>query len=108
MAEVIVRNKAKIRLAKILEAAYTDYGQTTLKRFLGELEHIEHRLSIQPESYPLEYSLMGLKRKYRFCTLKKNFKLIYYYRPRLDKVVIVTVWDTRMNSAKLAKEFHHL
>ena len=105
MAEVIVRNKAKIRLAKILEAAYTDYGQTALNRFLGELEHIEHRLAIQPESYPLEQSLMGLKRKYRYCTLKKNFKLIYFYRPRLDKVVIVTVWDTRMNPARLVKEF---
>ena len=103
MAEVIIRNKAKIRLAKILEAAYTDYGQTTLNRFLSELEHIEHRLSIQPESYPLEYSLMGLKRKYRYCTLKKNFKLIYW--PRLDKVVIVTVWDAIMNPTTLVKEF---
>lgn len=105
MAEVIIRNKVKNRLAKILESAYTDYGQTTLNRFLSELEHIEHRLSIQPESYPLEYSLIGLKRKYRFCTLKKNFKLIYFYRPRLDKVVIVTVWDTRMNPNRLVEEF---
>ena len=30
MAEVIIRRKAKIRLAKILEAAYTEYGKTTL------------------------------------------------------------------------------
>ena len=105
MAEVIIRHKANIRPEKILEAAYTDYGQTTLNRFLSELEHIEHRLAIQPESYPLERSLMGLKKKYRYCTLKKNFKLIYFYRPRLDKVVIVTVWDTRMNPVRLVKEF---
>lgn len=102
MAQVIVRQRAKDQLAKILEYAYQEYGQTTLNRFLEELEHIEHRLSIQPESYPLEYLLMG-KRKYRFCTLKKNFKLIYFYRPRLKQVVIVTIWDQRMNPETLKK-----
>lgn len=55
MAQVILRQKAKSQLAKILEYAYQEYGQTTLNRFLEELEKIEHRLSIQPESYPLEY-----------------------------------------------------
>lgn len=103
MAQVIVRQRAKDQLAKILEYAYLEYGQTTLNRFLEELEHIEHRLSIQPESYPLEYLLMGKKRKYRFCTLKKNFKLIYFYRPRLKQVIIVTVWDQRMNPKTLEK-----
>ena len=29
MASVIVRNKAKNRLSKILEQSYVDYGQTT-------------------------------------------------------------------------------
>ena len=93
MAQVIIRQKAKTQLARILEYAYQEYGQTTLNRFLDELEHIEHRLSIQPESYPLEYLLMGKKRKYRLCTLKKIYKLIYFYRPRLKQVVVVTVWD---------------
>ena len=104
MAQVIVRQRAKNQLAKILEYAYLEYGQTTLNRFLEELEHIEHRLSILPESYPLEYLLMGKKRKYRFCTLKKNFKLIYFYRPRLKQVVIVTIWDQRMNPETLKKK----
>lgn len=103
MAQVIIRQRAKNQLAKILEYAYQEYGQTTLNRFFEELEHIEHRLSIQPESYPLEQLLMGKKRKYRFCTLKKNFKLIYFYRPRLKQVVIVTVWDQRMNPKTLEK-----
>ena len=103
MAQVILRQKAKSQLAKILEYAYQEYGQTTLNRFLEELENIEHRLSIQPESYPLEYLLMGKKRKYRYCTLKKNFKLIYFYRPRLKQVVIVTVWGQRMNPDTLKK-----
>lgn len=103
MAQVIVRQRAKDQLAKILEYAYQEYGQTTLNRFLEELEHIEHRLSIQPESYPLEYLLMGKKRKYLFCTLKKNFKLIYFYRPRLKQVVIVTIWDQRMSPETLKK-----
>ena len=103
MVQVIVRQKAKLQLAKILEYAFQEYGQTTLNRFLEEIEHIEHRLSIQPESYPLEYLLMGKKRKYRFCTLKKNFKLIYFYRPRLKLVVIVAVWDQRMNPETLIK-----
>ena len=103
MVQVIVRQKAKLQLAKILEYAFQEYGQTTLNRFLEEIEHIEHRLSIQPESYPLEYLLMGKKRKYRFCTLKKNFKLIYFYRPRLKQVVIVAVWDQRMNPETLIK-----
>ena len=101
MAQIILRKKAKVQLAKILEYAYLEYGQTTLNRFLDELTHIEHRLAIQPESYPLEYLLMGKKRKYRFCTLKKNFKLIYFYRPRRHEVVIVTVWDQCQNPKRL-------
>jgi hypothetical protein len=76
MASVIVRNKAKNRLSKILE-----------------------------QSYPIEPLLVGMKREYRGCILKKNFKLIYYYRPRRQEVVISTVWDMRMSPERLVKEF---
>ena len=48
MASVIIRNKAKNRLAKILEQSFFDYGQTTMLRFLSELEQIEKRLSAAP------------------------------------------------------------
>ena len=105
MASVIVRNKAKNRLAKMLEQSFFDYGQTTMTRFLSELERIEKRLSEQPLSYPPEPLLKGMKREYRGCILKKNFKLIYYYRPRRRVVVIVTVWDMRMSPERLVKEF---
>ena len=76
MASVIVRNKAKNRLSKILE-----------------------------QSYPIEPLLVGMKREYRGCILKKNFELIYYYRPRRQEVVISTVWDMRMSPERLVKEF---
>ena len=105
MASVIVRNKAKNRLAKILEQSFIDYGQTTMLRFLSELEKIEKRLSEQPLSYPKEPLLMGMKREYRGCVLKKNFKLIYYYRPRRQEVIIATIWDMRMSPERLVKEF---
>lgn len=105
MASVIVRNKAKNRLAKILEQSFFDYGQTTMLRFLSELEQIEKRLSEHPLSYPPEPLLKGVKREYRGCILKKNFKLIYYYRPRRQEVVISTIWDMRMNPERLVKEF---
>lgn len=105
MASVIVRNKAKNRLSKILEQSYLDYGQTTMLRFLSELERIEKRLSKQPLSYPIEPLLVGMKREYRGCILKKNFKLIYYYCPRRREVIISTVWDMRMSPERLVKEF---
>ena len=105
MASVIVRNKAKNRLAKILEQSFFDYGQTTMLRFLSELEQIEKRLSEHPLSYPPEPLLKGMKREYRGCILKKNFKLIYYYRPRRQEDVISTIWDMRMNPERLVKEF---
>ena len=76
MASVIVRNKAKNRLSKILE-----------------------------QSYPIEPLLVGMKREYRGCILKKNFKLIYYYYPRRREVIISTVWDMRMSPERLVKEF---
>jgi len=105
MASVIIRNKAKNRLAKILEQSYVDYGQTTMFRFMTELERIEKRLSEQPLSYPPEPLLKGMKHAYRGCILKKNFKLIYYYRPRRREVIIATVWDMRMSPERLVKEF---
>lgn len=105
MASVIIRNKAKNRLAKILEQSFFDYGQTTMLRFLSELERIEKRLSEQPLSFPPEPLLRGMKREYRGCILKKNFKLIYYYRPRRQEVIISTIWDLRMSPERLVKEF---
>lgn len=74
-------------------------------RFLSELEQIEKRLSEQPLSYPPEPLLKGMKREYRGYVLKKNFKLIYYYRPRRQEVVIATIWDMRMSPERLVKEF---
>ena len=50
MVEVIVRQKARNQLAKILEYAYQEYGKTTLNRFIDELEHIEHSLLLSPSS----------------------------------------------------------
>lgn len=47
----------------------------------------------------------GMKREYRGCILKKNFKLIYYYRPRRQEVIISTIWDLRMSPERLVKEF---
>lgn len=76
MAKVIVRKRAKEKLEEILEYAYLEYGQRTLSSYVSELEHIERRLSLYPESYPLVSLLKGKKRQYRGCTLKKNFKLI--------------------------------
>ena len=105
MASVIIRNKAKNRLAKILEQSFFDYGQTTMLRFLSELERIEKRLSEQPLSFPPEPLLRGMKREYRGCILKKNFKLIYYYRPRRQEVIISTIGDLRMSPERLVKEF---
>lgn len=35
--------------------------------------------------------------------LAKILKLIYFYRPRLKQVVIVTIWDQRMNPETLKK-----
>ena len=105
MASVIIRNKAKNRLAKILEQSFFDYGQTTMLRFLSELERIEKRLSEQPLSFPPEPLLRGMKREYRGCILKKNFKLIYYYRPRRQEVIISTICDLRMSPERLVKEF---
>lgn len=105
MASVIIRNKAKNRLAKILEQSFFDYGQTTMLRFLSELERIEKRLSEQPLSFPPEPLLRGMKREYRGCIFKKNFKLIYYYRPRRQEVIISTIWDLRMSPERLVKEF---
>ena len=39
MAQVILRQKAKSQLAKILEYAYQEYGQTTLNPLEIEQKH---------------------------------------------------------------------
>ena len=103
MAQVIIRKKAEKKLVEILEYAYLEYGQRTLNSYISELDQIEWRLSHYPESYPVEPLLQGKKHQYRGCTLKKNFKLIYYYNSDSQEVIIQAVWDIRMNPERLVR-----
>lgn len=103
MVQVIWRKTALKDLEKLLEGAYLEYGQLTMKRHIEQLEQIQERLLKYPNSYPPEPLLRGKRRRYRGAHLLGRFEVIYYYAPKSQKVYVVRLWDMRRNPDIMAK-----
>lgn len=89
-------------------AAYTmeEYGRTTLKKLTEEFNNIVNRLGSYPTSFPEEQLLNKMTHKYRCIIFRKNFKIIYRYEEASNTIILIDIWDMRMNPQKLKKEFN--
>lgn len=103
MAKVVWREKASLQLEAHLDYALNEFGQKAVSHWYRDIQHIETRMAMHPESYTPEPQLAHRKKVYRGATIMKNFKLIHYYDTDSDTVYIDCVWDMRMNPVKLKK-----
>lgn len=101
MAKIIWKDSATLSLERHIDYALSEFGRKAVKNWYKYILRIEGRMSIQPESFPLEPLLADRKRRYRSAILMKNFKLIFFYDENADTVYIDTIWDMRMHPDKL-------
>ena len=103
MAKVVWREKASLQLEAHLDYALEEFGQKAVIHWYKDIQRIETRMALQPESYTPEPLLAHRGKSYRGATIMKNFKLIHYYDMDCDTVFIDYIWDMRMRPAKLKK-----
>ena len=101
MATVIWREQASLLLEAHLDYALAEFGQKTVSNWYKEIQRIEARMAMQPESFTPEPLLAHRGKTYRGAIIMKNFKLIHYYDSESDTVYIDYIWDMRMRPAKL-------
>lgn len=103
MAKVVWREKASQLLEAHLDYALTEFGQKAVLNWYRDIQRIETRMAMHPESFTLEPLLAHRGKAYRGAIIMKNFKLIHYYDQICDTVFIDYIWDMRMRPAKLRK-----
>lgn len=82
-----------------------EYGKTTLKKLTEEFITITKRLSSYPTSFPEERLLKNMPYKYRSIIFRKNFKIIYRYEDETNTILLIDIWDMRMDSKNIIKNF---
>ena len=104
MATIIWQNTAKQQLIENIRYAFLEFGETTANRWETDVRAVEWRLQRYPVSYPPETLLSSREKTYRFChVMHRRFKIIYFYDSAKDEVVIMDIWDSRMNPKSLIK-----
>lgn len=105
MVKIKVLPKAKAKLQYQIGYAKEEFGNIAMKRWKEELDKIYSRLIRFPLSYAREKWLADYLLPYRSCIIRENFKLIYRYDSVCDLVVIVDLWDMRMNPKSILRQF---
>lgn len=103
MAKVVWREKASLLLEAHLDYALAEFGRKAVSNWYRDIQHIETRMAMHPESFTPEPLLAHRGKAYRGAIIMKNFKLIHYYDKGNDTVYIDYIWDMRMRPAKLKK-----
>ena len=103
MVKVVWREKASQLLEAHLDYALTEFGQKAVSNSYKDIQRIETRMAMHPESFTPEPLLVHRGKTYRGAIIMKNFKLIHYYSMENDTVFIDYIWDMRMRPAKFKK-----
>ena len=94
---VVISPQAKEDILHTIIYLKKHWGQKSVAQFLQKLETFYRIISINPKLFGY-YNKSRNIRKYAIS--KQN---ILYYRSRKNAIEIITVFDTRQNSAKLKK-----
>ena len=105
MASIKAYNSFKTIFAETLNYSKKEYGETTAKKFYQAYVNIRKRLARFPLSSPRESLLKRYLRPYRSTIIMKNWKIIYRYDETYDRVILVDLWDMRMSTKRLLRQF---
>jgi len=99
MRKVILSKRAAKKLEKLLEYLENDWSEKVKADFIKKLDKSLDQVKKHPESTEKSELKKGLHR----CVITSQTTLFYQFDSKLIKVV--TLFDTRMDPAKLKKDF---
>ncbi len=95
---VIITKTAEKNLEKLFEYLLENWSQKVKSDFIKKLDKSLNTIKTNPEIFPESEKKEGLHK----CVITKQTTL--YYRFDSNKIIIVTVFDSRSNPNKLYKE----
>mgnify|MGYP002626071119 CR=1 FL=1 len=105
MAVVIWNEEASYQLEEHLNYAKEEFGASTVRKWLKQVEYFVDSVQKFPTSYTPVRELKDCRVLYRGCSVMQNFKLIYFYDEPIDTVFIEQIWDMRRDPTRLVKMF---
>ena len=96
--KVVISKTAEKKLEKLFEYLIEKWSEKVKKDFIEKLDSSIEIIKNQPEIFPESKKGKGLRK----CVITKQSTL--YYRYNSKRINIVTLFDTRQNPNKLAKE----
>ena len=101
MAFIEFEEPAILELRRITRQGAYLFGPKTANRLIDDVGKLGKRLEKYPKSGFPETLLEGKEHKYRSCTIRKRFKMVYFYDESADIVHVMDFWDMRMSPARL-------
>ena len=99
MSRIVITTKtAEKKLEKLFEYLLKNWNQKVKSDFIKKLDKNIETIRTNPESFPESENKVGLHK----CVITKQTTL--YYRFNSERIVIMTIFDTRQNPNKLTKE----
>ena len=97
MREVIITPRAKKEILNIFEYLEFMWSERIRRNFANKLYKIVETVTHNPELFPTS----AVNIKFRKCVITKQVSLFYHFNK--NKIVIVSVFDTRQNPNKITK-----
>lgn len=97
MRSVIISKTANKKLDKLFYYLLTNWNKKVKSDFVKKLDKSINTIKLHPESFPLSNRNKGLYK----CVITKQTTL--YYRFNSNRIIIVTIFDTRQNPKKLKR-----
>lgn len=97
MREVIITPRAKKEVLNIFEYLEFKWSERIRRNFANKLYKIVATVANNPELFPTS----TVNKKLRKCVITKQVSLFYHFDK--NKIVVVSVFDTRQNPNKITK-----
>lgn len=97
MLEVIITPRAKKEVLNIFEYLEFKWSERIRRNFANKLYKIVATVAHNPELFPTS----TVNKKLRKCVITKQVSLFYHFDK--NKIVVVSVFDTRQNPNKITK-----
>lgn len=95
MREIIITQKASIKLDSILDYLQTEWSEKVKTDFISKLEKTFEQIQKYPNSYKKSQKIKGL----HLVIVSKQIS--YFYRFDKKTITIITFFDNRMNPKNL-------
>ena len=95
--QIVWTNLAKGQLNSIKTFLLDEWGQSAAKKFRGEVHRTIFAISITP----FGFKKLSSNIETRVAVVVKQVSIIYKYDVRENRIVILQLWDNRMNPSKL-------